>query len=88
MTTIPKVNDGLGSLPLDGRLIPLSKNENVDGVAFVSGMQGVVATTFLVEEVTIPLGEKTLKRVYGSATLVIPMDIFTIGELTPKWKIS
>lgn len=88
MTTIPKVNDGLGSLPLDGRLIPLSKNENVDGVAFVSGTQGVICTTFTEEGYHRITGERMPHRVCGSAVLVIPMDIFTIGEIVPHWRIS
>jgi hypothetical protein len=56
-------------------------------VAFVSGIQGVIATTLTVEVLTPTTGERRLKPVFGSAALVIPMDIFTIGEITQNWKV-
>ena len=74
-------------LPIDGRFIIKSENENVDGVAFVSGTQGVICTTFLVEEVHLLTGESRQTPVCGSAVLATPMDIYTLGEITPNWKI-
>ena len=88
MTTSPKVSEHLDSLPLDGRLITKSRHESVDGVAFVSGTQGVIATTFMVEEFHLLTGKSRQKPVYGSAVLVIPMDIFTIGAITQNWRVS
>ena len=88
MTILQSQSENLGFLPIDGRLITRSKNENVDGVAFVSGIQGVICTTFMVEEYHRLTGESRLKPVCGSAVLVIPMDIFTIGEIAPHWRIS
>ena len=88
MTTLQNPSVGQDSLPIDGRLIPGSKNENMDGVAFVSGTQGVICTTFTVEEFHRTTGESRLKPVCGSAVLVIPMDIFTIGEITQNWRVS
>ncbi len=88
MTIYQRVKDGLGSLPLDGRLIPQSRHENVDGVAFVSGIQGVIATTFMVEEPTMKVGGSNLVHAFGSAVLAIPMDLFTIGEITQNWRVS
>ena len=88
MTTSPNPSEGLGYLPIDGRLIITSKDENLDGVAFVSGIQGVICTTFTVEEVHLMTGKSRWKPVCGSAALVIPMDFFTFGEITPHWKIS
>lgn len=88
MTTSPNPNENLGLLPIDGRLITKSKDENVDGVAFVSGIQGVICTTFTVEEVHLMTGKSRLMPVCGSAVLAIPMDFFTFGEITQHWKIS
>ena len=88
MTTSQNPSVGQDSLPIDGRLIPGSKNESVEGVAFVSGTQGVICTTFLVEEFHRQTGRSRLKPVCGSAVLVIPMDIFTIGVITPHWRVS
>ena len=87
MTTSPSRSEGPGLLPIDGRLIIKSKRENLDGVAFVSGTQGVICTTFSEEEVHLLTGKSRLKPVCGSAVLVIPMDIFTYGEITQNWKI-
>ena len=88
MTTSQRVKDGLGSLPLDGRLITKSRHESVDGVAFVSGTQGVIATTFMVEEFHRLTGKSRLTPAFGSAVLAIPMDLFTIGEITQHWRVS
>ena len=75
-------------LPLDGRLIPQSKNESVDGVAFVSGIQGAIVTTFMVEAVTPPVGGSNLKPVCGSAAIATLQDILLIKAPTLKWRIS
>jgi hypothetical protein len=88
MTVPQDVKTNLGSLPLDGRLMPQSRSESVDGVAFVSGTQGVIATTFTVEEFHRQTGESRHRPVFGSAVLVIPMDIFTFGEIIQNWKVS
>lgn len=88
MTILLNPSAGRDSLPIDGRLIMRSKNENVDGVAFVSGTQGVICTTFTVEEFHRLTGKSRLKPACGSAVLAIPMDFFTIGEITQNWKIS
>ena len=88
MTTSLSQSENLGFLPIDGRLITRSKNENVDGVAFVSGIQGVICTTFTVEEVSLLTGKSRLKPACGSAVLVTPMDIYTLGEIIPNWKVS
>ena len=87
MITLPNQNDAPDLLPIDGRLTISSKNESWDGVAFVSGIQGVICTTFMVEELLLRTGESRQKRVCGSAVLAIPMDLFTLGEITPNWKI-
>jgi hypothetical protein len=65
-----------------------SRNESVEGVAFVSGMQGAICTTFMVEEYHRRTGKRVLKPVCGSAVLATHMDMFTIGEITPNWRIS
>lgn len=88
MTTLLNPSVGQDLLPIDGRLITKSRNESVDGVAFVSGIQGVICTTFTVEEYHRLTGKSRLKPVCGSAVLVTPMDFFTIGEITQNWKIS
>ena len=88
MTTSQNPSVGRDSLPIDGRLIMKSRHENVDGVAFVSGTQGVICTTFTEEGYHRITGERMPHRVCGSAVLVIPMDIFTIGEITPHWRVS
>jgi hypothetical protein len=87
MTTSHGRNEGQGSLPIDGRLITKSRNENVDGVAFVSGTQGVICTTFTVEEVHLITGESRLKPVCGSAALVTHWDISTIEDRTLNWRV-
>ena len=88
MTTSLNLSDVQDSLPIDGRLITLSKNENVDGVAFVSGIQGVICTTFTVEEIQIPTGKSRLRHLCGSAAFATPWDISITGGRTLNWKIS
>jgi hypothetical protein len=80
--------DGVELLPFDGRLITQSRNESVDGVAFVSGIQGVIATTFMVEAVDPIIGVKHLKRAYGSVELVTLSDIYRIEQERPKSRLS
>jgi hypothetical protein len=87
-TPLQKAFVGQEPLPLDGRLIPQSKNENVDGVAFVSGIQGVIVTTFMVEVVTPPIGGSNLKPVCGSVALATLQDSLLIREPTLNWRIS
>ena len=75
-------------LPLDGRLITQSRNESVEGVAFVSGMQGLICTTFMVAVVTPKTGESNQKPVCGSAVIATLSDILQQKEPTPNWKVS
>lgn len=75
-------------LPLDGRLIPQSRNESVEGVAFVSGIQGVIVTTFTVAQETPIHGVSLLKPACGSAAIVTLPDILLRKEPTLNWKVS
>ncbi len=75
-------------LPIDGRLVTQSRNENVDGVAFVSGIQGVICTTSTVEEIQIPTGKSRLRRFCLSAVLATPWDISITEGKTITWKVS
>ena len=88
MTVFPEVSDGLGSLPLDGRLITQSRKENVDDVAFVSGMQGVICTTFMVEVRSQTTGKSSLLPVCGSVAVATLTDLFMLRETTPHWRVS
>ena len=87
MTTSQNQNAGLGSLPLDGRLITQSKNESVEGVAYVSGMQGVICTTFMVEEFHLLTGKSRWKPVCGSVELATHTDLFTLKETLLNWRV-
>jgi hypothetical protein len=64
-----------------------SKSESVEGVAFVSGIQGVIATTFTVEVVTLTTGEKVQKRACGSAAIATLQDFLLIKEPTLNWRV-
>jgi hypothetical protein len=86
--TSPSLSAGPEYPPLDGRLIMQSKNESVEGVAFVSGIQGVIATTFMVAVVTPKTGENRLKPVCGSAAIATPLDTLLIKEPTLNWRVS
>lgn len=74
MTTLPRLSEEVVCLHIGGEYIPLYVSENVDGVAFVSGMQGLICTTFMVEEPDLPPGENGLMPYFLSAELVTPMD--------------
>ena len=88
MTTSQKQNVGQGLLPIDGRLIMQSKNESVEGVAFVSGIQGVICTTFTVEVLSRTTGKKHLKHVCGSAAIATLTDLLMLRETTLNWRVS
>ena len=88
MTTWLRVRENHDSLPVDGRLIMRSGSEKLDGVAFVSGIQGVICTTYMDVEYHPTTGESRLRPVCGSVGIATPMDIFTIKETTPNWRVS
>ena len=88
MTTSQNQSVSQGLLPIDGRLILSSKDESVEGVAFVSGIQGVICTTFLVEEFHLLTGKSRLKPVCGSAAIATPTDSFIGRVTTPNWRVS
>jgi hypothetical protein len=76
------------SVPVDGRLILRSRSESVEGVAFVSGIQGAIVTTFMVEVVTPKTGESNQKPVCGSAAIATLQDFLLIREPTLNWRVS
>jgi hypothetical protein len=59
-----------------------SRNENTDGVAFVSGIQGVIVTTSLVEVDTPHLGGKPQSLVSGCVGVVTHTEAFIKGVTT------
>ena len=63
-------------LPRDDAPITLSEIESEDGVVYVSGMQGLIATMFMAEDLNQPRGENNPKPVCIVAELATPMDFF------------
>jgi hypothetical protein len=59
-----------------------SKNENTDGVAFVSGMQGAIVTTFTVEVGPQTRGVNNHSLVSGCVAIVIHTEAFMRGVTT------
>ena len=45
-------------------------------MVYVSGMQGLIATTYMAEDLNLPRGENNPKPVCIVAELATPMDIF------------
>ncbi len=48
----------------------------MDGVPFVSGMQGLIVTTYMAEDFDQPPGENNPKPVCMFVELATPMDFF------------
>jgi hypothetical protein len=63
-------------LPNDATPIKLSPDESVGDVVFVSGMQGLIATTSMAEDFDRPPGENNPKPVCILVELATPMDFF------------
>jgi hypothetical protein len=63
-------------LPRDAAPITLSSIENEGVVLFVSGMQGLIATTYMAEDLNLPPGENNPKPVCILVELATPTDTY------------
>jgi hypothetical protein len=54
----------------------LSKIENGDVVLFVSGMQGLIVTMSMAEDMNLPPGENNPQPVFMSVELATPTDSY------------
>lgn len=71
-------------LPRDAAPGILSKIENEDVVVFVSGMQGVICTMCMGEDLNQIPGENNPKPVCTVAELATPMDFYIPRVTTPS----
>lgn len=70
MTTFLSRNEKVGYIQKGNRRITLYEIESVDGVPFVSGIQGLICTTFTGVDERQPPGENNPKPVCMSVDLV------------------
>ena len=71
-------------LPRDAVPTMLFEIENEDVVVFVSGMQGVIATIFMGEDLNQIPGESNPKSVCTVVELATPMDFYIPRVTTPS----
>jgi len=71
-------------LPNDVLPIVRLPNENGEDAQYVSGMQGVIVITSMVEDLNQLPGENNPKPLYILAELVTPMDFFMPKVTTPN----
>jgi hypothetical protein len=76
MTTLPRLSEEAVYKHIGGERTVKYVNENVEGVAFVSGMQGLIAITFMEEEPTETVGENKLTPCFLSVEVATPTDSY------------
>jgi hypothetical protein len=76
MTILPRLSEKAVCQHIGGERIPVFVNESVEGVAYVSGMQGLICTTFMGEAQTQEVGENKLTPCFLSVDLATPMDSY------------